>query len=132
MIRWAQFWAQSLKPIKVGTNRWFELRSRTRTRSHRVRSGRVWQVGRVSARRTGFARLRALSKSLSTCDRDDEFLRRDARTALHDGGMSAVTNPDGSAVTLAAGFTHKAATLELSKGDGRRRRIAGRYVERST
>ena len=21
---WAQFWAQSLKPIKVGTNRWFE------------------------------------------------------------------------------------------------------------
>jgi hypothetical protein len=30
-----------------------------------------------------------------------------------------VTNPDGSSVTLAAGFTYKAATLELSKADVR-------------
>lgn len=29
----------------------------------------------------------------------------------------SVTNPDGSSVTLAAGFTYKAATLELSKAD---------------
>ena len=28
-----------------------------------------------------------------------------------------VSNPDGSSVTLAAGFTYKAATLELSKAD---------------
>lgn len=28
-----------------------------------------------------------------------------------------VTNPDGSSVTLAAGFTYKVATLELSKAD---------------
>jgi len=28
-----------------------------------------------------------------------------------------VTNPDGSSATLAAGFTYKAATLELSKAD---------------
>ena len=42
-----------------------------------------------------------------------------------------VTKPDGSSVTLAAGFTYKAATLELSKADVGAGEIAGRHVERS-